>query len=41
MTDLKLDIAFWNYDRSGGPKAVSQQNFCIGVNDPVGLDPWP
>jgi hypothetical protein len=24
---------------SGGPKAVSQQNFYIGVNDPVGLDP--
>jgi cytochrome c peroxidase len=24
---------------SGGPQAVSQQNFYIGVNDPVGLDP--
>ena len=23
----------------GGPQAVSQQNFFIGINDPVGLDP--
>ena len=23
----------------GGPQAISQQNFYIGINDPVGLDP--
>jgi cytochrome c peroxidase len=24
---------------NGGPQAISQQNFFIGINDPVGLDP--
>jgi cytochrome c peroxidase len=42
FTAQSQDFLAGNLDANGatgGPQAVSQQNFYIGINDPVGLDP--